>query len=657
MKIEIMNFKNIESLTLDVPDNKVSFLFGISGAGKSSIVDAIRYIDDAKKIMVGKAIEDLVLRINEKSINPDDYMIFDESSLETLLIKKTNQNGIYEILFDEDKKIKIVKDKFEKLVIDLSKFVVVVSSHMEKLSRFSSSFGSSLTKKNELNGKTCKLTRFGKSIGKISNLEKLEKYKKIDSAKLDWIIKGIKSIELKNGQECPFCEQQISDERIVELKDISNIDVKSLDIEGISADEYIQVGLEKPNLLNDKEIESTKNSLRDFLILLDDFSELKKFLMLVDNDDFEISTLKIPGLSEPFLNKFPEIEKVLLDMEVNLVEIKSVIGQVRSTFASTIGKNIKDINNRIDYLGIPYEFQKSTLNHTSRTADFILKHKRDVEKEDRTDCLSYGEKNILALLFFLLQKNDKTLLIDDPASSFDEYRRKVIFDTIYEFQKNRTVVVLSHDHVFAKFAVFSKETIGLGSQQKLKKKFVENSGVIYYLENYSGKATFIEITKNDFIPIECAIAEKLRRCTSYYQQVVNLRLLAELKKYENNDETKIVYGYLSAIMHKRDYLIIHEELSKRGVTEEQVIELIKTKFYHELGPVELDYASNITTKDFSSFEKVLCLRESEKCRNDSVSFDEVSNIVHLNDAFTICLNPYKFNYYSPYISKLIMDLG
>lgn len=41
MHIQINNFHNISSLSYDIEDNKINFLYGVSGSGKSSIVKAI----------------------------------------------------------------------------------------------------------------------------------------------------------------------------------------------------------------------------------------------------------------------------------------------------------------------------------------------------------------------------------------------------------------------------------------------------------------------------------------------------------------------------------------------------------------------------------------------------------------------------------------
>lgn len=48
------NFHNISSLTYDIEDNKINFLYGVSGSGKSSIVKAITQgTIEESDIMVG----------------------------------------------------------------------------------------------------------------------------------------------------------------------------------------------------------------------------------------------------------------------------------------------------------------------------------------------------------------------------------------------------------------------------------------------------------------------------------------------------------------------------------------------------------------------------------------------------------------------------
>lgn len=81
------------------------------------------------------------------------------------------------------------------------------------------------------------------------------------------------------------------------------------------------------------------------------------------------------------------------------------------------------------------------------------------------------------------------MIIDDPASSYDEYRRKVIFDMLYKCKgENTTMLVLSHDHIFAKYAIYhfekskEKRYDRLGTLEKL---YYNQTGKIDYIETYN----------------------------------------------------------------------------------------------------------------------------------------------------------------------------
>lgn len=54
MKINLSNYKNIESLEFEIEDNKINHIFGISGSGKSSIAQALAFKVNSDDVKVGK---------------------------------------------------------------------------------------------------------------------------------------------------------------------------------------------------------------------------------------------------------------------------------------------------------------------------------------------------------------------------------------------------------------------------------------------------------------------------------------------------------------------------------------------------------------------------------------------------------------------------
>ena len=80
MKINIENYKNIGLLDYEISDKKVNFLFGISGAGKSSICNSIVEENINLNKQFGNDNEPKVL-INGSVPLKENYMIFDESTV------------------------------------------------------------------------------------------------------------------------------------------------------------------------------------------------------------------------------------------------------------------------------------------------------------------------------------------------------------------------------------------------------------------------------------------------------------------------------------------------------------------------------------------------------------------------------------------------
>lgn len=69
MNIKINNYKNLQSLNLDICENKINYIFGISGSGKSSIGDALKknYTDEQKMFLIDFCL--MLINATERYIN------------------------------------------------------------------------------------------------------------------------------------------------------------------------------------------------------------------------------------------------------------------------------------------------------------------------------------------------------------------------------------------------------------------------------------------------------------------------------------------------------------------------------------------------------------------------------------------------------------
>lgn len=90
----------------------------------------------------------------------------------------------------------------------------------------------------------------------------------------------------------------------------------------------------------------------------------------------------------------------------------------------------------------------------------------------------------------------------------------------------------------------------------------------------------------------------------YYRMIMNLRLLAETSRSsEKND--KIIYEYLSAILHRYCRACVQGELKKKKITEKEVLHIIYDKYKIRLKMQPDDIIEGFNYDDLTNFEKVV----------------------------------------------------
>lgn len=307
------------------------------------------------------------------------------------------------------------------------------------------------------------------------------------------------------------------------------------------------------------------------------------------------------------------------------------------------------MNSYLDRFGIKYNFSVSSYLNDSRSLSYLLYHKQDEKKDNRINGLSYGEKNIISLILFLLSAKDSFIIIDDPASSFDDYRRSEILELIYDICSGKTVLVLSHDHIFMKYAIFnkknSKKLIESGKDvPSIIHKYNDNTGKIVTLENYNiGNINVKNIDYDDFDVLKNHILKFINNSMEYFRLIINLRLYYECIRNQDNEN---VYQYLSAIYHRTPVEEIEKFLSDNGLVESELLNEIYEQTKIRLSSIPKDEYYNIDIKKLSMFEKILYYRDLV---SDTVIKNSYNNVVHMNESLQTCLNPYKFNYFSPFV--------
>lgn len=654
MNINIKNYNGINNLNYDLIDNKINFLFGISGAGKSSIASALTDNNIINHVTVGKNISDLVVLVNGAPVVYPDFKIFDLNYLEDVLITKEKSKDIYSILIGDGGRISQCKMDYTNAITDLLAVKDDLVNALKNVSTLVKELKLKIVKGGEFS-QTSLNTLMQKNAESIPTYRNAVTY---NSKEIKWMKDGTSMPSYSRGV-CPFCGRKISQKRKDKIDGLIVFDSKTYEKINSQNNVLVNLGLSMPDWKKKREVNAFNNRLKKYYLIKPELEKFISYIEVATSMEIQDININVEKPTKLLSELYPNVSTAVTTFNSNIASVKKALGKLRGETQKVINNNIKIINEKMDLLGMPYKFIKKSIDEQNKTAGYCIVHKLDTNDDiDRVKNLSFGEKNILALLLFLLANEDSIgIIIDDPASSFDDYRRKVIFDMIYDLHKASSVLVLSHDAVFAKYAIFHKnESDKLINSKKsvseLQKKFSTETGNVDFMESYS-QEKIIKIELDDFGNLEDFVLKRLNNLPHEinYQTAINLRAWFELKKEKN----KVLYEYLSAIIHQVEYTDIQFELAKAGKQEKDILDAINEKIGIQYSALSSNYKDSIESFNYLDFEKIYKCRELLKSRKkkDKVLKDELSNIIHMNSAYSICLNPYKYDYFSRYVKNYI----
>lgn len=643
MEIKLENYNNIRKIDLNIEDNKINFLYGISGSGKSSIGSAINEKEiNEDNVKIGKNKNDVSVIINPQVSSS----IYNKNYVNSILVEENSEN-IYNIIFSDGENLQEKKKEIQNVFSKLYNNIEPLMDYKNKINNIVSSYKIKKDKENEkMFPKTSLIGKLEKDIDNPIHKKYSEKIKQEGIEYFEWKKKGLEFHHFNDGN-CPFCLRKLSEYRKQLLGELIEIVPKNFEILVRDTNILSEVGIENIDFKK-RNIQKIKKELIEKIKLC---SEIELILEKIESfyyNNNHNKFIKIK-LSKQFICQFPDVAAIIESLNENIIEINKSVSQLAKTTNKIIDKNEKKINDYLFALGIPYVFQKEKYNTSEKKASYLLYHRDDTMKNKRTKSLSEGEKNLLSLIFFVVSSKNDFMVIDDPASSYDETRKGIIFNIICENLKNKTVLVLSHDQMFSKYATFEK--------YNSKGKFKNNIGVINIIENYTGDAVINNIYKEDFNRLEQHIINHFDNNMPYYRKIINLKLLSEIHKNNRKKKNKIVYGYISDILHgEKTKNEILEKLLEEGYDEQKVLRTIK-KIFHKsisLEPMPNNFFENFVVEDLTCYERIVLERERMNPQSKkNIIRCEYNNIVHLNNNYLSVLNPYKFNYFSPAIYELI----
>jgi energy-coupling factor transporter ATP-binding protein EcfA2 len=629
--MKITNFSNIKNLDLVFEQDKFNFIYGISGSGKTSITKAM--ITPSEKLQEFKTFGSCSETIVEKG-NDQVYKLFNENSINEYIIKKSGV-GIYDVIYGHNEELIEKKNELE-LLLDSSEIMDVkniIRSFKEKISDLSVAMDIAVTGTGNINNKK----------GIMITLNENKSYElstsDINAGKKNWIKEGYSNYN--TNDECPYCSQAIDEEITTFIKKI--IDEFPADFgKIISAKNQlkrlsIDINIDEINTLTEQE--KLKTKLTEIFKLGKEMDAVLNILNVSIDDDKKLTSLKRNKISKELLEYFNscgiELQTIMNDLFEGAESYVSKKIQYNNQLQSSIKRNINIINQHIKSFGISYKFEKK--NSLSKSEAYSLRHFDS--DNDTSQFLSTGEKNIVALIIFVISYQNENLIIDDPASSFDEYRREQILTFILQtrYSKNaikKTTIVLSHDQIFLKF---------LTKNYSVNQAYSQSIGKIVHLQNNKGECTIKPIGRLDVDVISEHVRKKLITTDNYMHKILTLRILFEII-----DLKTVEYQYLSAILHSIKTPLSAEELknslSKKKATEDEILKEIENKSGITLSKYNEKH-EEIELTELSKFEQMYYLREildASKKEERKV----LNNIVHFNYALNHMLNPFEYDFQS-----------
>lgn len=619
MKVEIEGYRNIEKLEYEITDNKINMLFGVSGSGKSSIAMAIRQEDRGFNRKVD-FLGDTKILINGAETDNGKVMVFDSKSVDKY-IREEDDGTVFNILIDDENELAKEQEKFDKYMIRFRNVIATNEDRYTELKKISTDLVGKLSLKGEIRA-SAKIKKLEENLSGKSTARIVSEMNAIDPDRLEWIIEG--SNLLEEDHECPFCLKKMSKKRISKVKRYSEFDTKNLKLVRDKISKFSELGIKKPTYTQ-LGIKRLSDEMGRVAISVREFEKIKDIIDDIDNEK-QLENIKEIAVEIEIYDYFPDLRYIIRGLNKNLDNIRNKTKKLNSATKSVLLRRTSEINKQILSLGIPYQieikYKKNKIN------SYKLKLNTDGKEEDRKKSLSTGERNLIAFLIFTLDVkkngNDKLCIIDDPISSYDEHRRKLIYDHIKKNLRDATVLMLSHDSVFARIAAYEKSKKVIGS--------------INYFDNNNGDFEFIEITKDDFKKFDDFIIERVNESDDYYQKIINLRML-----YEGGRSH--VYNYLSKVLHFESEENMHRWLTEIKKTEEYIIEEIFSKNGVSVPKYEEGLLTKIAISNYSLLERAALARE-QMPRKASCIRNELNHIIHVGDRQIVCLNPHKYSFCS-----------
>lgn len=637
MDISIRFYRNLKSADLKLDDGKVNFIIGPCGSGKSSVIDAISSPTRQIDTTVGHAPDETQVLVGGQSPNYSIARKYGIGQQQTLLSAAPNEDG-YRVFVGNADELEALEKSFDNEVASLHSSLEPLYAFRGRVDELIKNLG-----KPTARGYAPK-SKLGKAETALSTSTPLIKQTLSlgGTDRLEWQVNGLKFTQLRPADSCPFCGQPMGEDVCVMLRQLDGSQLKELKPFFKATPLLADLGIKNPNLAEPSEAEQFKQKVIE---LYDIRNEVEKVIDFA-NLSGHVSTLQqIPkGLhvDAAVYTKFPDLKPIVEAINDKADRLEELAGKMRGAFSRLIGSNAGSLNRQLRTLGIPYEVSVDKTDQEEKKASYLLKHVNSAVDTDMRESISYGERNLFSLLLFLHNEEDGVILIDDPASSYDDYRRSQIYDCIMK-QDGKTTVVVSHDHAFVRRAVMDRSN---------------RVGSILFMYQADGNVSTIPVSKDSFVYLDDEIKVHIKESSTYAQRMLNVRLYFDLHR----ELSPLGWRYSSAVLHRTPRQAVLGQLSASNTDEGTVLAEMEQALGDgiKLDPIPNQYDTPISG-DMTDFETLVYAREllsssSAKGHLNAKQRGELemlNDLVHMNDCMLFTLNPYRYPIWSPELHELI----
>lgn len=680
--VKLQNCKNFSEAKFSIEPNKLNIKFAPNGTGKSSVAAGIQYAVTREQ-KLGESIVPFSARAQgiESTFKSEGLDAF--KSIEVFNEEFVNRvvylsDGLFARSFDvfvKTEDYERTENRIKQLLGDVEN--CLDSEDIKQLSNVLAVFvtsicgNSGLTAKNQL--RATSPAKKGLSKGNLRvhipecysmfsnyiNSDRLAKWSK-------WHAAGSEMLE-SNDDYCPFCGQSIIRFKPVikgidESYNSKEADYLDKVTDGILLiKEYLcdttfrklyKILQNSEALTTDQEhyISEVSSQAERIVENLNGARNLESFFNLANAGNDLSSKISNCAIDLSLLSHFncekvrsviatynEALDKVLSEAR----ELLGIINKEKQRLARSIAGYKSEINSFLDDAGYPYSVAIEATEADKCSVKLI--HSSEYQVPNPLDALSYGERNALALVFFMymtLSDNPDLVILDDPITSFDGHKRFAILHMLFlkdnespNSLKNKTVLLLTHDYG----VVFDIE-------HTLKSEFqpLAQTTLLYNSRGVIGEKV---ICNNDLKPVRDLYEDLAATSKLDLVRVAYARKLLEL-----DDKKDSAWHLLSSLFHHRTVPSFKDgeplSIEQMEAGKQEIDEIINQEFNYD---TMIEQICDLKTMH-DEFRKCTCNYEKLQIARVALDGDGVDRVtkkfldetLHVDNGFIFQLDPREF---------------